>query len=637
MAIVKIVPQLGCVSQDLEALVSLSGKFEKHGSLSLRYVKQVSGTRKDHRLEKYKSNILISEVPTLWNLRTGPMKRLKDNSDVPEARLGTLTKIYTGSKRKTKLHSTRPQKNGYCPLRQQKSWRKKSLWWIPELVCIWSASETLTLLSWRPWGHRGVRRRWWRPTARCKQEKKRQKQRCTSKNWTYSWRLCFLKKLPKFSLSLGKLCEDHGYTYHWTNGQKPHLTKKTKRTDCNISNYVPFVVRGLSATSSTMPTPTSSSSSSSQDSVFDISRYNENPVPERSGSTSEELRGNPVHEPTETENKNINAGLEGWQSDLLHELTDWIQDFREKLVDVVLQSHVETLRLRLKTLPVLLMNYQWSREQKWHWVRFSIVSTRTFRRTQIATSAWRQITRASCRRRAGTVVPRAENFGDLINADHEFPVKKVNRVTIIDMPWWCKTWQRSGYNPTHAKQKLPRRPRRAWWSSWSRQGKTKSHLHWQFQVLWGIILESLCVNTTQIRNKMGLQKEQCAEWKKGHLQYCCNQVWTKNGGRIPWNVIAICETFKISCLLGRHHTTGGSECPVTDQWYRLEQWANITLFLRRTYRDYMVRKSCQVYSSVMYCVRGESGKETLWSQTLNNWRRWTHQESAPEGLMQRKW
>ena len=33
-------------------------------------------------------------------------------------------------------------------------------------------------------------------------------------------------------LSLGKLCEDHGYTYHWISGQKPHLTKKGKRIDC---------------------------------------------------------------------------------------------------------------------------------------------------------------------------------------------------------------------------------------------------------------------------------------------------------------------------------------------------------------------------------------------------------------------
>ena len=31
--------------------------------------------------KKYKSKILITEVPALWNLRTGPMKRLKDNSD----------------------------------------------------------------------------------------------------------------------------------------------------------------------------------------------------------------------------------------------------------------------------------------------------------------------------------------------------------------------------------------------------------------------------------------------------------------------------------------------------------------------------------------------------------------------------
>ena len=27
-------------------------------------------------------------------------------------------------------------------------------------------------------------------------------------------------------LSLRKLCEDHGYTYHWTSAQKPHLTPK---------------------------------------------------------------------------------------------------------------------------------------------------------------------------------------------------------------------------------------------------------------------------------------------------------------------------------------------------------------------------------------------------------------------------
>ena len=78
--------------------------------------------------------------------------------------------------------------------------------------------------------------------------------------------------------SLGTLCEDHVYTFHWISCQKPHLTQKDKRICCNVSNYVPFVVPGLSTNSSTSLSPTSPSSSP-QDS-------------ERSGC------------PTETENKN---------------------------------------------------------------------------------------------------------------------------------------------------------------------------------------------------------------------------------------------------------------------------------------------------------------------------------------------
>ena len=30
-------------------------------------------------------------------------------------------------------------------------------------------------------------------------------------------------------LSLGKLCEEHGYNFHWTSGQKPHLIKNGKK------------------------------------------------------------------------------------------------------------------------------------------------------------------------------------------------------------------------------------------------------------------------------------------------------------------------------------------------------------------------------------------------------------------------
>ena len=103
-------------------------RFEEYGSLSPRYVKQVSGKRKYPHSEKCKSKFLLSEVPTLWNLRTGPKKRLNDNSDAPEARHGTLPKTFSSSKTKTSLHSTRPQKNRYSLLCQQKSRRKESLW-----------------------------------------------------------------------------------------------------------------------------------------------------------------------------------------------------------------------------------------------------------------------------------------------------------------------------------------------------------------------------------------------------------------------------------------------------------------------------------------------------------------------------
>ena len=43
-------------------------------------------------------------------------------------------------------------------------------------------------------------------------------------------------------LSLGKLCEEHGYTYEWACGQQQHLTKQGKKILCTTENIVPLVV-----------------------------------------------------------------------------------------------------------------------------------------------------------------------------------------------------------------------------------------------------------------------------------------------------------------------------------------------------------------------------------------------------------
>ena len=132
--------------------------------------------------------------------------------------------------------------------------------------------------------------------ARCKPEKKRRYMHL--KQLDSFVKIMLLEETPAV-LSLVKPFEEHGYTYHWNSSQN-HI-RNGKRIDCKISNCVPLKVPGLSASSSSTSLSPTSPSSSSQDSVFDVNTYTENPVPERSGSASGELRGDPLLESTEIE------------------------------------------------------------------------------------------------------------------------------------------------------------------------------------------------------------------------------------------------------------------------------------------------------------------------------------------------
>ena len=99
-------------------------------------------------------------------------------------------------------------------------------------------------------------------------------------------------------LSLGKLCDENGYSYEWINGQKPHLIKDGIRIICNTENFVPIVVHGLSssssASSSTLRTPMKqeSHSSSSSSSSPSSPTVGEIPVRERASfcRRNQELR-----------------------------------------------------------------------------------------------------------------------------------------------------------------------------------------------------------------------------------------------------------------------------------------------------------------------------------------------------------
>ena len=236
-------------------------------------------------------------------------------------------------------------------------------------------------------------------------------------------------------LSLGKPCDENGYSYEWINGQKPHLIKNGIRIICNTENFVPVVVPGLSSSSSgsssTSRTPmkqeshSSSSSSSSPSSPTvgdlsvqereDVTNSDISPVPvsnsvdDRSGQP-DETQANKIPK-TNKKETTITRGDPLCSDD--SEIPEWLQEFRENLVDdeIPLQggshassSHEASSEPTTKRREDLGKHNVYTHFPK---DRNCEICQRT------------KITRAPCRGRNGGAVPRAANFGDLRTADHK--------------------------------------------------------------------------------------------------------------------------------------------------------------------------------------------------------------------------
>ena len=82
-----------------------------------------------------------------------------------------------------------------------------------------------------------------------------------------------------------------------------------------------------------------------------------------STDTPEELREDPLHESTETENKTKNEEREEVQSDLLHDLPDWLQEFRENVVDE--STSTEPWGPRKNEYSRLHQQKSWKKESLW--------------------------------------------------------------------------------------------------------------------------------------------------------------------------------------------------------------------------------------------------------------------------------
>ena len=89
-------------------------------------------------------------------------------------------------------------------------------------------------------------------------------------------------------MSLGKLCDENGYSYEWINAQKPHLILNGIRIQCNTENFVPIVVPGFSTSSSSSPHPSTSMTPSRQESYCSTSSSSSSSSPTVSDTKTRE-------------------------------------------------------------------------------------------------------------------------------------------------------------------------------------------------------------------------------------------------------------------------------------------------------------------------------------------------------------
>ena len=153
------------------------------------------------------------------------------------------------------------------------------------------------------------------------------------------------------------------------------------------------------------------------------------------------------------------------------EIPEWLQEFRENLVDDEIpsqggshasSSHEASLEPTTKRREDLGKHSVYTHFPK---DRNCEICKRT------------KITRAPCRRRNGETVPRADNFGDLITADHKVPSDNCESrnnhryaVVVQDLATqWIQAYPCKKQDFTRNPEKLAKVP--------GTREETKSHLH----------------------------------------------------------------------------------------------------------------------------------------------------------------
>ena len=210
-------------------------------------VKQVSGKRKDHRLEKYWSKIPHQRSPYATKIEDRSHEETERQQRCARSKVWNLAKnLYKLKENDKATFLLGPRKNMYSPAASTKEPEERQF--------TVDSGAGMHMVSKKDFNSAEletmrISRNLTTLVASNGEVQTREEATENVKELDLFVKIMLLEETPAI-LSHGKLCEDHGYTYHWTSGQKPHLTQNGKRIDCNISNYVPFVVPGLSTSSS---------------------------------------------------------------------------------------------------------------------------------------------------------------------------------------------------------------------------------------------------------------------------------------------------------------------------------------------------------------------------------------------------
>ena len=172
--------------------------------------------------------ILVADLEDLEKLDAGQNtgRNLATRKMRSQRRVRNDKKICSVSQRRTKPLSIRFQKFGHYQRHFRRNPRKENLWWI--------SGASMHMLSKKDMNSAELE------TLRVSRNPKTvtttEKELQTNEEEQSRPIVFQILEVTPAVLSLGKFCEDHGYSYDWTSGQQPHLIQNGGT--CNVKRRI---------------------------------------------------------------------------------------------------------------------------------------------------------------------------------------------------------------------------------------------------------------------------------------------------------------------------------------------------------------------------------------------------------------